>query len=51
MAGPDSDGGRATVHGVTIAEFQGNRICSLRQYWDEVAVVELLGADQPEARD
>ena len=51
MASRDADARRAVVHGITIAEFLGDRICSLRQYWDEVAVVELLGADQPEARD
>jgi len=32
-----------TVHGVTIAEFDGDRICSLRQYWDESSVLEQLG--------
>jgi ketosteroid isomerase-like protein len=34
---------RITVNGVTIAEFRGDRICSLRQYWDELAVFEQLG--------
>lgn len=34
---------RVTVHGVTIAEFEGDRICALRQYWDELAVFEQLG--------
>ena len=48
MRAPQDPAGRITVHGVTIAEFQGDRICSLRQYWDEFAVAELLGADQPE---
>jgi len=42
-------GDRVTVHGVTIAEFQGDRICSLRQYWDELAVAEVIGADEPDA--
>jgi hypothetical protein len=32
-----------TVYGVTIAEFRGDRICSLRQYWDELTVYEQLG--------
>jgi hypothetical protein len=40
----DPTGVRVTLHGVTIAEFHGDRICSLRQYWDEVAVLEQLGA-------
>jgi ketosteroid isomerase-like protein len=34
---------RVTVHGVTVAEFRGKQICSLRQYWDELAVFEQLG--------
>jgi ketosteroid isomerase-like protein len=34
---------RITVNGITIAEFRGDRICSLRQYWDELAVFEQLG--------
>jgi ketosteroid isomerase-like protein len=32
-----------TINGVTIAEFRGDRICSLRQYWDELSVFEQLG--------
>jgi ketosteroid isomerase-like protein len=34
---------RITVNGVTVAEFEGDRICSLRQYWDEFGVLEQLG--------
>jgi hypothetical protein len=34
---------RVTVRGVTVAEFRGDRICALRQYWDEFAVLEQLG--------
>ena len=34
---------RVALHGVTVAEFHGERICSLRQYWDEFAVLEQLG--------
>jgi len=34
---------RITLNGVTIAEFRGDRICSIRQYWDELAVFEQLG--------
>lgn len=34
---------RITLNGVTVAEFRGNRICSLRQYWDEFSVLEQLG--------
>jgi ketosteroid isomerase-like protein len=36
-------GERVVVNGATIAEFDGERICSLRQYWDEFAVLEQLG--------
>jgi hypothetical protein len=32
-----------TVHGVTVAEFRGDLICSIRQYWDELSVFEQLG--------
>jgi len=39
----DPSGIRVTLHGVTVAEFEGDRICSLRQYWDEFAVLEQLG--------
>ena len=34
---------RITLHGVTVAEFRGDRICALRQYWDELAVFDQLG--------
>ena len=34
---------RVELHGVTIAEFRGDRICAIRQYWDELAVLEQLG--------
>ncbi len=36
-------GERVVVNGATIAEFEGDRICALRQYWDEFAVLEQLG--------
>ena len=36
-------GARITVNGATVAEFRGDRICSLRQYWDELAVFEQIG--------
>jgi ketosteroid isomerase-like protein len=32
-----------TINGATVAEFDGERICSFRQYWDEFAVLEQLG--------
>jgi len=34
---------RVTLHGVTVAEFADDRICAVRQYWDEFAVYEQLG--------
>jgi ketosteroid isomerase-like protein len=34
---------RVTVNGTTVAEFDGTRICALRQYWDELSVLEQLG--------
>jgi ketosteroid isomerase-like protein len=36
-------GVRVTINGATVAEFEGDRICSLRQYWDEFGVLEQLG--------
>ena len=39
----ESSGIRIALHGVTVAEFHGEQICSLRQYWDEFAVLEQLG--------
>jgi hypothetical protein len=39
----DPTGIRVTLNGVTIAEFRGERICSVRQYWDELSLYEQLG--------
>lgn len=39
----DATGVRVTLHGVTVAEFHGEQICSVRQYWDELAVLAQLG--------
>ena len=38
----DPTGVRVRLHGVTVAEFAGDRICSFRQYWDEVELLEQL---------
>jgi ketosteroid isomerase-like protein len=35
--------GRVTLNGVTVAEFQDDRICAFRQYCDELTVLEQLG--------
>jgi len=40
---------RVILNGVTVAEFRGDRICALRQYWDELSVFEQLGLLAPEA--
>jgi hypothetical protein len=42
---------RVTLHGVTVAEFEGDRICALRQYWDELAVLDQLGTLASEGAD
>jgi predicted ester cyclase len=34
---------RVAVHGVTVAEFVDDRICSFRQYWDELALLDQVG--------
>jgi ketosteroid isomerase-like protein len=36
-------GQRIRLRGVTVADFDGDRICAFRQYWDEVALLEQLG--------
>lgn len=38
----DPTGRRVTLHGITVAEFHGARICSVRQYWDELEVLPQL---------
>jgi ketosteroid isomerase-like protein len=35
-------GGRFTLQGVTVADFEGDRIRAFRQYWDEVSLLEQL---------
>ncbi len=44
----DPTGLRVTAYGVTVAEFHGQQICGLRQYWDEGAVLAQLGLGGPE---
>lgn len=39
----EATGEAITVRGVTVADFDGDRITSLRQYWDEVGLLEGLG--------
>ena len=38
----EATGRRITLRGVTVADFDGDRICEFRQYWDEVALLEQL---------
>jgi ketosteroid isomerase-like protein len=42
-------GTRVTLNGVSVAEFEGDRICSVRQYCDELAILEQLGLLTPTA--
>jgi ketosteroid isomerase-like protein len=39
----DPTGMRVTLYGITVAEFRGDRISSLRQYWDELSLFDQLG--------
>jgi hypothetical protein len=39
-----ASGARVTLHGVTVAEFDGDRIRSFRQYWDEGELLAQVGA-------
>jgi hypothetical protein len=39
----EATGLRVTAIGATVAEFRGLRICALRQYWDESALLRQLG--------
>jgi hypothetical protein len=38
----DPTGLRVSLHGVTVAEFEGEKISSFRQYWDEMELFEQL---------
>ena len=38
----DPTGLRVSLHGITVAEFDGDKISSFRQYWDEVELLEQL---------
>jgi hypothetical protein len=39
----ESTGLRCRLRGITVAEFDGDRIRSFRQYWDDLAMIEQLG--------
>ena len=39
----DPTGRRVTLRGVSVAEFDGDRIRAFRVYWDEIELVEGLG--------
>lgn len=41
-------GRRITLHGVTVAEFDGDRIRAFRHYWDEVELLVGLGLVPPD---
>jgi ketosteroid isomerase-like protein len=38
----EATGKRCTLRGVTVADFDGDRIKEFRQYWDEFAILEQL---------
>jgi ketosteroid isomerase-like protein len=38
----DATGAPITIRGITVADFEGDRIAALRQYWDEVAFLEAI---------
>ena len=40
----EPSGVRIVAHGATVAEFEGGRICALRQYWDDSTVLDQLAA-------
>jgi len=40
---------RVALNGITVAEFSGARISSLRQYWDASGVLEQLGVLESQA--
>jgi hypothetical protein len=37
------------LHGVAVAEFDGDEICALRQYWNVSSLLEQLGEGRPTA--
>jgi ketosteroid isomerase-like protein len=39
----EPSGRRVSMRGVTLAEFDGSRICSVRHYWDEADLLAELG--------
>ena len=45
----EPSGIRVAIYGVTVAEFDGERICSMRQYWDEFSVLDQLGVTRRSA--
>ena len=45
----DPTGRRITLRGVTVAEFDGDRICSFRQYWNELEVLDQLRGPDAES--
>jgi hypothetical protein len=40
-------GRRVRVRAITVAEFEGDRICSFRSYWDDVPALQEIRATQP----
>ena len=42
----DATGRRLTLHGVTVAEFDGDRIRGFRQYWDDAELLAEVGGSR-----
>ncbi len=40
----EATGARVTVYGATVAEFSGEQVCALRQYWDELGAIQQIVA-------
>lgn len=47
----EATGLRVAVHGTSVAEFDGERICAVRQYWDELSLLDQLGVLGPPDAD
>jgi ketosteroid isomerase-like protein len=41
-------GRRVRLRAISVAEFEGDQICSLRSYWDDASLVENLSATGPD---
>jgi len=44
----DVAGSPLTIRGITVADFRGNRIVAMRQYWDEAELLSGMGLLPPD---